>query len=178
MNLQTEIPAWYVVAGGPSSGKTTLIKGIEKLGYYTVQEAAKFVIDENIAKGISVEDLRKDGGRFAQIVFQKNLQLEAAAPRDRIVFFDRGIPDCIVYHKLAGLDTKHIDTISRGRYRKVFFLDPLPFYENDYTRPEDSDLAARLSNLLLNVYNDLDYTIVKVPPVSVEERVKLVISSL
>ena len=173
-----DAPNWYVVAGGPSSGKTTLWKSIGKLGYYMVPEAAQAIIEENAAKGITLEELRRDGIRFNKMCLQRDIQLEEGVPRDKIVFFDRSIIDNIAYHKMLGMPTGHIEAIVRGRYRKVFFMQPLNFYEKGALRTEDAELAGKLSGMLLSTYQDMGCQVVEVPPVSVEERVSFVLSRL
>lgn len=97
-----EIPPWYVITGGPSSGKTTLLERLHDLGYNTVPEAARVLIDEYEAKGIPAKDLRKDERLFQQRVLQMKLKIEEETPRDRVVFFDRGVPDSIGYFLAYG----------------------------------------------------------------------------
>ena len=150
---------------------------MELLGYPTIQEASRTLIDEYAAKGASLEELRADGPRFVRMVLQKNIEIEKNAPTEGTIFFDRGIPDCIAYHKLVNLTTVDIEAIGKGRYKRVFFLEQVPFV-NDYARPEDEETAAKLSALLLSAYKDLDYNVIMVPAVSVAERVKLVLASL
>ena len=43
--------SWYVITGGPSTGKTTLLEELAKRGYKTIPEVARVVIDEGIAAG-------------------------------------------------------------------------------------------------------------------------------
>jgi predicted ATPase len=173
-----ETPKWYVVAGGPSSGKTTLWKSIGKLGYYMVPEAAQAIIEEHAAKGITLEELRRDGARFNRLCLERDIQLEEGVPKDKVVFFDRSLVDNIVYHRMLGMPTGHIEAMAKNRYRKVFFMQPLSFYEKGSLRTEDAELAGKLSGLLLKAYRDLDYQVIEVPPVSVEERVSFVLSRL
>jgi predicted ATPase len=175
---QMKTPNWYVLAGGPSSGKTTLWKSLGARGYYTVREAAQSIIDEHAAKGITLEQLRYDGVRFNKMCLQRDMQLTEGVPKDKVVFFDRSIVDNIVYHKLLGMPTEHIEAIAKGRYKKVFFMQPLHFYEKGTSRTEDAELANKLSGLLLDAYRNLGYPVVEVPPLSVEERVSFILSRL
>ena len=154
--------SWYVLTGGPSSGKTTLLERLQELGYHTVSEAARVVIDEYRAKGIPVSELRKDERLFQQHVMQVKLETEERTPKGGPVFFDRGIPDSIAYYQVCGLDTQEIEKVSGSRYRRVFFLEQLPFHY-DYARTEDESTARRLSQLLLESYENLGYDIVHVP---------------
>jgi len=129
---------WYVITGRPSSGKTTLIKRLSDLGYATVPETARSIIDESLSNGISVEELRADERRFQESIVRRKLDVEANTRRDRLTFFDRGLPDSIAFYKVYGLDPSEVENVSRNRYRlKVFFLEQLPF-EKDYARKEDT----------------------------------------
>jgi predicted ATPase len=38
--------AWYVITGGPSTGKTTTVTALTQRGYHVVEEAARLVIEE------------------------------------------------------------------------------------------------------------------------------------
>lgn len=172
-----KIPPWYVMTGGTSSGKTTLLEKLEKLGYYVVKEASRVLIDECRAKGISTKELRKDEGSFQQRVLQIKLEIEEKTPKDRVVFFERAIPDSIAYYKVCGLDAQEIEKISRNRYKKIFFLEQLPF-QQDYARTEDETTVRKLNQLLLKSYKNLGYEVVFVPAVSIEERLKLVLAHL
>lgn len=177
MDPQIKIPDWYVITGAPSSGKTTLLASLKRLGYNTVPEAARVLIDEHRRRGIPAEELRRDEGLFQQKVLEMKLQVERETPKDELHFFDRGVPDSIAYYQLCGLDTKQIEVYSRDRYRKIFFLEPLAF-EKDYARTESGDAVIQLNRLILDTYQNLGYEVVRIPAVSVEERVNLVVSSL
>lgn len=172
-----KIPPWYVITGGPSSGKTVLLQELQKLGYYTVKEASRVLIDKYKKKGISTKELRKDEALFQQRLLQIKLEVEERTPKDKVVFFDRAIPDSVAYYKVCGLDARDIERISRNRYRKIFFLEQLPF-QQDYARTEDEATVRKLNQLLLESYKNLGYEVVFVPAVSIEERLKLVLAHL
>lgn len=172
-----EIPPWYVLTGGPSSGKTKLLEKLEELGYCTILEVARVLIDENEAKGVSAQELRKDEGLFQQQVLRMKLEIEERTPKDRIVFFDRAVPDSIAYYKICGLDTQEIEKISRNRYKIIFFLEQLPF-QRDSARIEEESIVRRLNQLLLESYENLGYKVVIIPVASIEERLKLILSHL
>lgn len=99
---------WYVITGGPSSGKTTLIKELSKLGFITCPEAARILIDKGIKNGKSVKEIRGDEAEFQKRVLKMKIEKEKKMPRNKIVFFDRAIPDSIAYYQIFGLDSKKI----------------------------------------------------------------------
>jgi len=61
----------------------------------------------------------------------------------------------------------------RGRYRRVFLMEPLSFV-GDYARTEDPDTLERLHSLLRGAYEELGYEVVLVPVMTPEERARFV----
>jgi len=57
-------PKWYVITGGPCSGKTTIIKELRKIGYIVYPEAARIFIDKEIRKGRLLKEIRKNEAKF------------------------------------------------------------------------------------------------------------------
>jgi predicted ATPase len=142
-----------------------------------VPEAARAVIDAYRSRGIPVEKLRTNEIKFQQEVLDMKLKTEAGLSGEHVYLFDRGVPDSIAYYRFSGLETERIEACSAGRYRMVFFMEPLRF-EVDYARVESAAEAMRLHQLLLEAYRDFGYEIVKIPPVPVDERVRLVLPFL
>jgi len=162
---------WYVITGGPSSGKTTLLNELALSGFHVVPEAARVLIDRYNTQGISTQELRKDEGKFQKKALRIKLETEKKTPKDRVVFFDRGVPDSIAYYEICDLDIKELMKISKGRYAKIFFLEQLPF-EKDYARTECEETVEKLNDKLKKTYIELGYSVVDIPVGSVEERLK------
>ena len=172
----SEVPKWYVVTGSPSSGTTSTTKYLEKLGYYVIEEAARKIIDEEIARGKTIDEVRIDEREFQRRVFKLKLKILKDVPKDRIVFFDKGIPDCLAYYEIHGLELKEVLQHCQGKiYRKVFFLKRL-LYKKDYARVEDEKTARRIEELSKKWYMSLGYEIVLIPRASVEERANIILS--
>ncbi len=172
---------WYVITGGPGSGAGTLIAELSLLGYRTVQEAARVLINRYNARGITSDQLRKDAAAeaaFQKEVLRMKLEAENMQPTNVTVFYERGVPDSIPYYALCGLDATKLTQISRGRpYRKIFFLHPVP-YRKDQARVEDETTARRIGEELRRTYVELGYSIFDVPVTHVEERRDIIISNL
>lgn len=165
---------WYVITGGPSSGKSTVLSYFEKMGYRVIPEAARILIDEEISKGKSIEEIRKDEAEFQRKVLQIKIRIEKNLPRDQIILFDRAIPDSVAYYIVCGLDPKEvIDICKSSQYRKVFFMEQLSFTQ-DYARTEGTQAIERLNQLLKHSYEQLGYEVISVPVMSVEERVRFI----
>jgi len=172
------VPDWYVVTGSPSSGTTSTVNRLERLGYFVVKEAARKIIDDGTAEGKTVEEMRKNEWQFQKRVFRLNLEFLEVAPKDRTVFFDNGIPDSLAYYEINGLDLEEVLRSCRDRlYKKVFFLERLP-YTKDYARIEDEELAKRIGQLSKKWYIYLGYDIVSIPALALKERVNLILSHI
>ena len=117
---------WYVITGAPASGKTTLLKSLEELGYRVVHEVARAVIEGDLASGRSLGEIKREVASFERRILDVKVATEATLPRDQVIIFDRGIPDSIAYFKIAGLDHEYaVYGSPRDHYRKVFLLDML-----------------------------------------------------
>jgi predicted ATPase len=55
---------WYVITGAPSSGKTSVICDLEKLGYRVVHEVARAYLDEQLQKGKRLKQIKADSLSF------------------------------------------------------------------------------------------------------------------
>lgn len=169
---------WYAVAGGPSAGKTTLVNELAKLGYKTQPEAVRILLERELAKGKKLEQIQGTA-ELQKAIYNLQLGMENAAPKNEIVFFDRGLPEGIAYCRFNNLKLEEYSTANRqifkNRYCKIFFCEQLPF-NKDNIRVEDEKAAFELSRLIRAAYADLDYDIIDLPPVEfVADRVKLVL---
>lgn len=166
---------WYVITGGPSSGKTTVLNKLAKLGYLIYPEAARVFIDQEMAKGKSLKEIRGNEAEFQKKVLEMKIETEKATPKDKIVFFDRATPDSVAYYQICGLDPKEVLKLClKKTYRKIFFLEQLSF-ENDYARVENRETIEKLNKLLKESYQDLGYEVISISAVSVKERVKKIL---
>jgi len=170
---------WYVITGSASCGKTTLINALAKMGYLTVPEAARTVIDKGIKNGKTVEEIRKDEIEFQRKVLELKIKTEKDLPKDKIVFFDRAIPDTIAYLQVYDIDTRDVIKFCKEKktYRKIFMLERLPL-EKDYARVEDNKTLNKIQSLLRKAYSELGYVIIDVPVMPLEDRIKLILSNI
>jgi predicted ATPase len=169
---------WYVITGAPSSGKTTLLKELEKLGYRVVHEVARAYIEMQMDQGRMLEDIRSDKESFEKWVLSAKIGIEAELPKNEVIIFDRAIPDSIAYFQIAGLDTNEaIAKSPRNRYKKVFLLDLLP-YTKDQARIETHEVAARLDRALESDYRMLGYEVTRVGVMPVEERLRFIVEQI
>jgi len=169
---------WYVVTGAPSSGKTVLVRELEKLGYRVIHEVARAYIKTQMEQGRTLEEIRADKRSFENWILHAKIAIEAELPKDQVIIFDRAIPDSIAYFEVAGLDPKEaIGKSPRNRYKQVFLLDRLP-YEVDHARIEDSQIAMRLDQSLEQSYKMLGYEVTRIGMMPVQERLRFVLKEM
>jgi len=171
---------WFVITGGPSTGKTTLIESFKNDGYNTIPEAARIVIDDALERGISPKELRADEKKFQEDVVRKKLDIESSLKTDEITFFDRGMHDTLAYMHYYNYEIADwiLEIHKNAHYKKVFLLSPLDKYVQDYARTEGEDFKLRINDLLENVYTEAGMKPIIVPALNVLERKKFILDRL
>ncbi len=171
---------WYVVTGGPAVGKSTLLAELEKLGYKTLPEAARDVIDEGLAAGKSLEEVRGDEYQFQFDVLERKVRNEQQQASDELVFFDRGMHDTVAYLRLHDFEINQdvVQTTRQASYKQVFLLEPLEQYTEDYARTESREEALQLNQLLAAAYTEYGLKVVKVPVLPPVERAQFVLDHI
>lgn len=171
---------WYVITGGPSTGKTTLLAELQKLGHNTMPEAARTLIDKALAKGISVAEFRADEKRFQEDVAHLKAEIETAHDTDRLTFFDRGMQDTIAYMRYYDYDIeKKIESyMNKFTYKNVFLLEPLSIFNSDYARTEDHDFTIKIQKLLHDAYTEFGMKPILVPALAPAQRVDYILDKI
>ena len=170
---------WYVLTGGPCSGKTTLIEEFKQRGYSVLPEGARIVIAAELAVGKNIQDILAEPLALQHKIISHYIELEAEAPRNETLFLDRGIPDIVAYYRKFNLsvDTVLKDALASARYRKVFLLDMIEF-ANDAERYETPQEAETLHGFIRDAYVGQGYSVIEVPLVPVSERADFILANL
>lgn len=170
---------WYVITGGPSSGKTTTVNILRDRGFITTIEHARHFIDAQRLKGRTVEAVRKKQIEFQTGVLEMQLEQEREISPEVQVFLDRAIPDALAYYKYLKLpvDKKLTDALQHVSYKKIFILDSLPLV-NDYARSENVIAQQQIHKLIIEVYESLPFPIIIVPVLDPETRVDFILGQL
>ncbi len=176
MSKQTN---WYVITGGPSSGKTTTVNLLKNRGYITTFEHARHYLDTQRLMGRTIEDVRKQQREFQLGVLDMQIEQENQISPDVLVFLDRAIPDALAYYRFLNLpeDEKLTAALLTVSYKKIFILDCLPIMK-DYARTEDAAAQQKIHALLIEVYESLGFPIIQVPVLKPEERVDFILNNL
>ena len=170
---------FYVVTGGPGSGKTSIIEALRSRGYQCPSEAGRGVIQDQVRiEGPALP--WSDRLLFAELMLSWDMRsYHSAQHSSGPIFFDRGVPDVLGYLRLLGIPApQHVQNAATlFRYNpKVFVAPPWrEIYGQDRERKQDFDEAIRTYDALLTTYASLKYELVEVPRVSVEDRVAFVL---
>jgi predicted ATPase len=171
--------SFFVITGGPGSGKTTLIDALERKGFARTIEAGRGVIQDQMAIGGPALPWR-DPAAFAELMLGWEIRSYRMAERQAgPVFFDRGVPDVVGYLRLMRLPVPaHVEKAADVfRYeRRVFVAPPWrEIFTQDAERRQDFAEAERTCDALTETYVRLGYEPVVVPRVPVAERMQFVI---
>jgi len=175
--VQTQI---HVIAGGPCSGKTSVIEALAKAGYRVEEETAERLIKAGVALGRRAEDLRADPIQWQRDVFRRDHALFDSLPVDALVFTDTSMIEDLVFGDRAGLSTgPKLDAwLRHKRYKKVFFLDPLEDYQQTSIRIESQQAALEISAEVKDRYRHHGYEPIAVPSAPVAQRVQFILSRI
>jgi predicted ATPase len=170
---------WYVITGGPGSGKTTTIDVLAGRGYKTTIEHARHYIDTQHQKGRTIEEIRKNQEEFQLGVLHMQMEQEAQLVPEEIVFLDRALPDALAYYRYLNIpvNPQLTDALNLYHYKKVFVLDLLPLVQ-DYARREDEKAQQSIHALLIDVYTSLHFTVIQVPVLPPQNRVDYILENL
>ncbi|WP_178984118.1 AAA family ATPase [Winogradskyella helgolandensis] len=175
-------PKKVVIAGGPGTGKTTIINELKK---------HEFLCYDEISRQITLQ-ARKDGIEqlflTEPLLFSEKL-LEGRAKQfadaqnesETVVFLDRGLPDVIAYMDYIGdhYPENFVTTCESHKYDSIFILAPWQeIFTSDSERYENFEEAIEIHQHLIETYKRFGYHLIDVPFGSVETRVEFILESL
>lgn len=171
-----------VFVGGPGSGKTTLIEALRKQGFTCYPEISRQVILEAQKQGVEQLFLEKPL-LFSELLLQGRVgqHHEASSENEKIVFFDRGIPDVLAYLDYVGISypNSFSDACKQYVYDKIFVFTPWKeIYQNDNERYESYEQSLLIHSHLERTYHKFGYQLIVVPQVNIAERINFILNNL
>ncbi len=178
--MQT-IEQFFVLTGGPGSGKSTVIEALGRAGYAHQLEAGRSIIQAQAAIGGRALPW-SDRLAYAELMLSWEMRsYEIAQTEMGPVFFDRGVPDVLAYLRVCGVAIPpHMQRAARTfRYNRcVFIAPPWPaIFKQDLERKQDFDEAVRTYEALKATYEDCDYDLIELPRGPVQDRTRFILEN-
>ncbi len=169
-----------ILSGCSGGGKSTLLSELSRLGFTTVPEPGRRIVQE---------ELRGDGDALPWVnltAFAERAIDVASKDRESTTragvwkFFDRGLVDAaLAFQHATGRSAAIILARFAPFHRRVFLTPPWPeIYERDAERPQRIDEAIAEYKRLVVSYDELGYQPIVLPKVSVSERAAFVLGNL
>ena len=173
---------FYIITGGPGSGKTTLIHALRRRGYICTTEAGRGIIQDHVA--INGRALPwKEPLLFAELMLCWDMRsYHLAEETDGPVFFDRGVADVAAYLRLVGIPVpEHVrQAVTSFQYNSTVFIAPpwREIFDPDLERKQDFTEAERTYEALVATYRESQSNLVELPLACVDERVRFILSRI
>ena len=172
-----------VIAGGPSTGKSSLVSELTRMGYRCKEEVSREIIREGKKRGIDHFFLTHPIEFSTKLLTRRVFDFEKAEKSgEKIIFFDRGLPEIIGYLECFGLTApdEFVQKCKMHRYSNPVFITPVwkEIYKVDDERYESYEEAKRIDRFLRNTYLRFNYKLVDTPLTSIEKRAKFILETL
>ena len=171
-----------VIAGGPGTGKSTIINALIKRDFKCFEEVSREVILEARKNGDDQLFLTQPL-LFSELLLKgrKKQYDEAKNSEENVVFLDRGTPDVLAYMDYANETYPEYFTkvCNETKYSAVFILQPWQdIYKQDNERYETFEQAVKIHDQLVKTYNRFGYQLIDVPFGTVNERVDFILNAI
>lgn len=169
-----------VITGGPGTGKSSIINGLIKRGYFCLEEISRQVTLEARKEGTEQLFLTNPLLFSQKIISARKQQFEdAESSAKSLIFFDRGMPDVLAYMDFIG-DTYPEDFVKACKnhsYDAVFVLKPWKaIFKSDSERYETFEQAVEIHDYLIDTYSQFNYQLNDVPFGTVDERIDYILN--
>jgi predicted ATPase len=166
----------YILTGAPGSGKTTILDNVGA-DIHCVGEPAREILEEQRSVGgAGTHD--RDPSLFVDLLLRRSIEkYESVQHGEASVIFDRGVPDCVAYATLMGIDPMPSILASEVyRYHsEVLVLEPWEeIYSVDDERTMSFADTLPFQSALTDAYERAGYVLVAVPRGAAENRAAFV----
>jgi predicted ATPase len=165
----------YVITGAPGTGKTALVESLAHVTTVGGEPARELIVEHREATG----EPSLDGSPevFVERLILRSIEKFDAATDSKATFYDRGLPDCVAYARVFGVDAgPAIAASSVRRYTDPVFVAPPweSIYSVDDMRRASFAQIVVFHNELVAAYHALGYKLLELPKTTVTERVRFV----
>jgi predicted ATPase len=175
-------PNFFLLTGGPGSGKSSVLLELQRRGYQTISEVARDIIKAQLASGGNAMHTG-DRQAFLSLMLEQSLtdyhQIDIT---DRPVIFDRGIPDLYGYAQgfCSGVTQPVAEAAAHYRYNQAAFIFPpwLDIYQNDSERQQNFQEAIKTYHALKTAYQHCQCRLLEVPEDTIKKRADYIICEI
>jgi len=172
------------IDGGPGTGKTSIIKELQKLNYHVVPEVARIFLNMNKYKKNNpltlseFKNLQKD--IWNQSV--KDFYAVDNLKNSKVIFFDRGMISGLSYlaRRKVPVSKEVIKQAKTDKYDYIFIVHPLPidFYARDKVRHESYKVSLDIQKQIIKSYKKFSYKPIIVPFDTVKQRTNFILKRI
>jgi len=169
-----------LITGGPETGKTELIKGLENQGFNCEKEISREITENEQKKGVE-QSFLKDPIEFSKRLMVLRSNQYRKIQNANFTFFDRGVHEIIAYLNFIKIkyDNFFIEKAKEIVYDKIFILPPWKeIYINDTQRYESFDQCKQIHNEIVNIYKEFEIEIIMLEKDSVNQRISYILELL
>lgn len=180
--MAVERKNFYIITGGPGSGKTTIIEALKKQGFQVVAEVARRIIQEQIKiKGDALHSHNQI--KFRDLMLSRSIYtFEEVTEKKCPVFFDRGIPELVGYsHLIKNVVPEYLyNAVRLYRYnKKVFIMPPWKdIYQHDQERKQTWEEAVDTYHKIADSYMEAGYELIEIPIGLLSERIDFILKCI
>ena len=166
----------FILTGAPGSGKTSILATLDPDIRIIAEPAREILAEQRAIDGTGVPD--RDPSLFNAQLLQRSIDKVLATEDDAgPVVFDRGIPDCIAYATVLGVDpASSVEAAQTYRYHHEVLI--LPPWEEIYTTDDERRMSfadtGPFHDALVDAYERTGYILVEVPRGPIDRRASFV----
>lgn len=166
-----------VITGTTCAGKTTTLNLLKERGFNVVSESALEIINEQNAIDGDILPT-KNVKKFQEAILDRQLKKESELLDDKDFFLDRSIVDQYGYCNFFKIECpQKVFDLAKGRYEKVFLLEPLNFIDNRFDHENRED-QLNIDKEIRKAYEYFDYEYTLVPFDKPEIRLEFILNNI
>ena len=159
-----------ILTGAPGTGKTAILNALG--GRFAGEPAREILAEQRASGGEGTPD--QNPSRFVELLLERSIAKHRDATRTGdAVLFDRGVPDCVAYAEILGVDPgPSIQAAKVHRYHPVVLV-ARPWgeiYSTDDERKMTFEATFEFQRLIERAYEVAGYTLVEIPRGPIEAR--------
>lgn len=146
----------FVVAGGPHSGKSSIISELNRQGEAVLRESARAVMECYEIMGI---DPRNSLNLFEKDILKRQMLYERLQNTENRIFIDSGLPEIVAYKRARGegIPSRLYEICKNNNYDGVFVCLQLPDFKSEGRLETNQSFAEKISEKILEIYKELGF---------------------